>query len=51
MDGWLVKMDAPALDPDWYTTWPPSVAERTTPGRYDLDEGAKWAEWKPLPDA
>jgi hypothetical protein len=34
MDGWVVKADAPALAPDWYTTWPPSIAARNEPGRY-----------------
>lgn len=34
MDGWVVKPGAPALRPDWYRTWPPTVAARHAPGRY-----------------
>lgn len=45
MDGWVVKPDAPALRPDWYTTWPLSVAAKHKPGRYVLD-GTR-ARWQP----
>lgn len=36
MDGWLVTADAPSLQPDWYTTWPDSVARENRPGHYEL---------------
>lgn len=45
MDGWLVKPDADVLAIDWHMTWPPSVADRFTPGRYELDASGKWATW------
>lgn len=45
MDGWIVKPDAPALRPDWYTTWPPSVEATHKPGRYELREGGQDAKW------
>lgn len=34
MDGWVVTPDAPALDPNWHETWPPSVAADFAPGHY-----------------
>jgi hypothetical protein len=34
MDGYVVKPDAPALRPDWFRTWPPTVAARFAPGAY-----------------
>lgn len=34
MDGWVVKPDAPALRPDWFSTMPPHLARRHVPGRY-----------------
>jgi hypothetical protein len=50
MDGWVVAPDAPALQPDWYTTVPArprSFLSRMTgkaatpaPGRYVLEPGA-----------
>lgn len=45
MHGWIVKRDAPALRPDWWTTWPPSVAKENQPGYYRLTwtgDSAKW---------
>jgi hypothetical protein len=48
MDGWLVNEDAPSLAPDWYETWPPTVAAKNDPGRYELSESGTWAEWKPV---
>lgn len=49
MDGYYVTADAPALHPDWYTTWPESVAAKNRPGRYvkvGKREGIDSAEWK-----
>lgn len=34
MDGWVVKPDAPALQRDWWHTWPLSIRARFAPGRY-----------------
>ena len=45
MDGWVVKPDAPALRPDWAASWPPSVARRSRPGRYELEPDGKRARW------
>lgn len=42
MDGWVVKPTAPALRPDWHTTWPDSVRSRWAAGTYviaDEDRG------------
>ncbi|MGH6866777.1 MAG: hypothetical protein ACREDO_11555 [Methyloceanibacter sp.] len=36
MDGWLVKPGAPSLAPDWYRTWPPTMAKHHRPGHYEL---------------
>lgn len=36
MDEWIVKPDAAALQPDWWRSWIPSVAEAWSPGRYVL---------------
>jgi hypothetical protein len=38
MGGWLVTPDAPALQPDWWKTWPDHVAEYFDPGRYVATE-------------
>ncbi len=52
MDGWVVKPDAPALQPAWYRTWPPTVAERHEPGRYGTPvvdaRGVQRAVWQAL---
>ena len=45
MDGWLVTRDAPALEPDWYKTWPVSVADKLPRGRYRVGESGTSAEW------
>lgn len=45
MDGWVVKANAPALRPDWYTTWPPWRATAHEPGRYVRD-GPGSASWQ-----
>lgn len=47
MDGWIVKPDAPALEPDWYTTWTPNIAAAWQPGRYVLgpEERLRIAHW------
>lgn len=45
MDNWIVKRGAPALQRDWCTTWPPTVAERYEPGYYRMawtGDSAKW---------
>ena len=34
MDGWVVTPDAAALRPDWWRTWPRTIAARFKPGRY-----------------
>jgi hypothetical protein len=47
MNGWLVLADAPALMPDWYKTWPPGIAEKHEPGRYEVAASGTWAEWIP----
>jgi hypothetical protein len=46
MDGWLVSQNAPALQPDWYKTWPPTVAARHRSGQYEVSDSGTWAEWK-----
>lgn len=48
LDGWFVKKDAPSLAPDWHITWPPTVAAKHDPGRYELSESSTWAEWRPV---
>lgn len=50
MDGWLVKQDADALEPDWYLTWPSTVAAKFDPGQYVLSSSGKWAAWKEKPN-
>lgn len=45
MNNWIVKPDAPALQPDWYQSWPESVKGKHAPGRYVLVEKGK-AEWQ-----
>lgn len=45
MDGWLGREGAPSLAPDWYKTWPPSVANEHRPGRYELADSGAWAKW------
>jgi hypothetical protein len=47
MDGWIVKPDAPALRPDWCTTWPDSVAAKNAPGLY-VAAGPGQARWERL---
>lgn len=47
MDGWVVKPDAPALDPGWCLTWPPTSAAKHAPGQY-LPAGPGRARWEPL---
>ena len=50
MDGYVVTPDAPALDPEWYRTWPPGVARvgwlgKRRPGRYTRSgSSAVWEE-------
>lgn len=49
MDGWVVKPDAPALRPNWHTTWPPTVAARFSPGVYPepvLVAGVLTSRWR-----
>lgn len=48
MDGWLVLRDAPSLAADWYKTWPPGIANKNDPGRYEIADSGTWAEWVPL---
>lgn len=51
MDGWVVKPEADALRPDWYTTWNVNVAPSLAgwePGRYMLFDDGKVAEWVSL---
>jgi hypothetical protein len=48
MDGWLVQDDAPALEPNWYETWPPSVAEENEPGSYVLSASGDKAVWQSI---
>jgi len=48
LDGWLVLKDAPGLAADWYKTWPPDIAEKNEPGRYEVADSGTWAEWAPL---
>jgi hypothetical protein len=48
MDGWLVLKDAPSLAVDWYKTWPPGMAGKNEPGRYEMADSGTWAEWAPL---
>jgi len=47
MDGWVVTPDAPALQADWYTTWPPKISAAWQPGRYVLgpEERLRTAHW------
>lgn len=47
MDGWIVKPDAPALQPDWCLSWPASVAAKNAPGLY-VRSGPGRARWEPL---
>lgn len=47
-NGWLVLKDAPILAADWYRTWPPGIAEKHEPGRYEVSESGTWAEWVPV---
>lgn len=45
MDGWVVKPGAPALQPEWYRTWPPATKREWAPGRYVLEgQEATWRE-------
>lgn len=44
-DGWLVLPDAPNLRPDWYTTWPSSIAAAFRPGRYVVGSDGADAIW------
>lgn len=51
MDGWVVKPKAPALHPDWHTTWNTKVAPSLSgwePGRYVLDDAGTEARWQGL---
>ena len=45
MAGWLVKPQAPVLLPDWWESWPESIAERWWPGFYELLEEQHQARW------
>lgn len=47
MNGWVVKPDAPVLQPTWCLTWPASVAAKHAPGQY-LPDGPGRARWVPL---
>jgi len=50
MDGWIVKPEADALRPDWYTTWNVNIAPSLAgwqPGRYILAASGKTAAWLP----
>lgn len=45
MDGWVVELKAPCLDPEWASTWPARLARRQAPGRYVVSGSiAEWAE-------
>ena len=44
-DEWLVFPDAPNLRPDWYTTWPESIAAAFRPGRYVVGSDGTDAVW------
>lgn len=54
MDGYVVYDDAPALRDDWYTTWPPSVADMHRPGHYvlldEMEQDARVAVWQDFED-
>jgi len=48
MDGWIVKPEADALRPDWYTTWNVNIAPSLAnwqPGRYLRAADGKTAAW------
>ena len=48
MDGWVVAPEAPALHPDWHTTWNVDVAPSLAgwrPGRYQLADDGSRAAW------
>lgn len=47
MDGWVVKPNAPVLQPTWCLSWPASVATKHAPGQY-LPDGPGRARWVPL---
>ena len=49
-DGWLVLPDAPNLRPDWYRTWPESIAAVFRPGRYVVGTDGVDAVWVSLDD-
>lgn len=49
MAGWIVRPEAPALRPDWHTTWSVNVAPVLAgwqPGRYVLGADGKRAAWQ-----
>jgi hypothetical protein len=50
MDGTSVPPDAPALWPNWYKTWPATIAAKHRPGYYEVtgkDEvGTTVARWR-----
>lgn len=46
MDDVVVKIDAPALHPDWHESWPDDLTRAYRPGRY-VKRGttARWEEY------
>lgn len=46
LDGWLVKENAPALEPTWYKTWPPQRTASEKPGHYVISDAGTWADWE-----
>lgn len=46
MNGWIVKADAPALQPEWYDSSPKWMRNKWAPGRYVRKGRETFATWR-----